>query len=205
MRGRNKSKLVRGVGINDADYAVYVYGRNEAGQQTKWQRPFYTAWTSMLKRCYGAHYLALRPTYNDCSVVAEWIRFSKFREWMTAQPWEGNQLDKDILLPGNKIYSPDLCVFVPSKLNSFFLGRGAARGEWPIGVNFHKQSGKFRAVCSNPFTGKGEYLGRFHRPDAAHEAWRAKKHEHACRYASQQTDPRIAQALRTRYAQGASQ
>lgn len=60
------------------------------------------------------------------------------------------------------------------------------------------------ARCNNPFTLARECLGFFQDPDAAHEAWRARKHEHACVYADMQTDPRIAKALRARYAQGES-
>jgi hypothetical protein len=118
---------------------------------------------------------------------------------METQPWAGNQLDKDILVPGNKVYSPETCVFVSSALNSFLLDHGRARGKWPLGVGPHKMTGKFRARCSNPFTGKEESLGMFSDPADAHEAWRARKHEHALRYADMQSDPRVADALRSRF------
>jgi len=36
---------------------------------------------------------------------------------MERQDWEGKHLDKDILIPGNKIYSPDRCIFVSSLIN----------------------------------------------------------------------------------------
>ena len=118
---------------------------------------------------------------------------------MLAHDWEGMSLDKDIIVPGNKVYGPDTCVFVSIQLNSFLVDSCAARGEWPIGVHWNKRAGKFVAGCNNPITRKYEYLGYFRCPNEAHEAWRKRKHEHACRYADQQTDPRIADALRTRY------
>ena len=33
----------------------------------------------------------------------------------------------------------------------------------------------------------------------AHEAWKARKHEHACKLADIQSDVRVAKVLRTRY------
>lgn len=196
---RKKSKLLNGVGINDAAYPITI--REDFGGKLKivWACQMYQVWTSMIKRCYSEKFQARRPSYAGCSVTTEWHKFSSFRAWMLEQPWVGNQLDKDLLKPGNKVYSPDTCVFVPAKLNIFIIDRSADRGEWPLGVCWHNKSGKLQSQCSNPFTGKNDSLGLFTDPGEAHEAWRAKKHEHACRYADQQTDPRIAEALRTRY------
>jgi len=118
---------------------------------------------------------------------------------MENQDWQGKELDKDILSPGNKIYGPDLCVFVISRLNAFLTDHGAARGEWPIGVSIEKDCGRFKASCSNPFTARLENLGRYANPEDAHLAWRRRKHQHSLRYAEMQSDPRIAKALKTRY------
>lgn len=187
------------VGINDAEYQTRLYTKIDGKKNLLWTCPFYQTWTSMLVRCYSLKLHARYPTYAGCSVTKEWLTFSAFREWMAGQDWDGMELDKDILRPGNKVYSPDTCVFVPRALNAFLVDSAAARGEWPIGVYWDVQRGKFQSLCSNPFTGKRESLGRFACPDAAHEAWRARKHEMACAYADQQTDQRIATALRTRY------
>lgn len=200
MKVRTKKKLVQGVGVNDADYPVYINASIADRWKTLWVCPFYRAWVSMLVRCYSPKFLPKNPTYIGCSVDAEWHSFMAFRAWMVKQDWEGKHLDKDILQPGNKIYSADSCVLVSKDLNTFFTDAGAARGEWPIGVSWHKRIGKFQAKGRNPFAGKEDNLGYFAEPGEAHEAWRAKKHEYACRYADIQTDPRIAQALRTRYA-----
>ncbi len=154
----------------------------------------------MLERCYSAKYHERKPTYNGCSVAKEWHSFSTFRAWMIKQEWNGNQLDKDLLIPGNKVYGPDTCVFVSGKLNTFMSDCGSARGEWPLGVCWDSTKGKLISQCSNPFTGKKEHLGYFTDPFEAHEAWRERKHEHACRYAGMQTDQRIASALITLYA-----
>jgi len=195
-----KSKLVYGVGINDAGYPVTIYASVNGRRKQLWLCPFYRAWAGMMRRCYSAKCRAAFPTYKGCTVALEWRYFSAFRDWMTTQDWEGNQLDKDILRPGNKVYSPGTCVFVSCQLNSFLLDSAAARGSWPIGVDWFDRYGKFRARCRNPFTKKLESLGYFTEPSAAHESWRARKHELACQYADQQTDQRIAEALRARHA-----
>lgn len=189
------------MGISDADYPINLCAVIGGRKKTLWTCPYYTAWANMMKRCYSAKYQADKPTYNGCSVDPVWHSFSAFRSWMLGQKWEGNHLDKDILQPGNKVYGPDSCVFISGKLNGFICDCGAARGEWPIGVRWDKGAGKLDSRCRNPFTGNREILGYFTDPDEAHEAWRRRKHEHACRYADMQEDPRIARALRIRYAE----
>ena len=52
------------------------------------------------------------------------------------------ELDKDILHKGNKVYSPENCVFAPRCINSLFVNVRAARGEYPIGID--KFEGRFR-------------------------------------------------------------
>jgi hypothetical protein len=193
---RKKSRLVFGVGVNDSELPVYKY----KDRILVWQCQFYRAWNNMLKRCYSTELMLRHPTYIGCSVDPEWIYFSAFRSWMQSKDWDGMHLDKDILFPGNKMYSPDTCIFVSPALNIFLIDRGLDRGEWPIGVCWHKNVGGFTANCSNPFTGQRDHLGVFSSPDDAHEAWRRRKHQHALRYADMQTDPRIAEALRTRFA-----
>lgn len=132
-------------------------------------------------------------------MVSEWHRFSGFHEWAITQPWEGNELDKDLLVKGNKIYGPDFCIYISGAINCFLTDHAAARGQWPIGVSRYSNGKKFLAFCNNPNTGICEYLGGFHTPDEAHQAWRRKKHLHACMHAEKQSDQRIALALRSRY------
>lgn len=193
-------KLVYGVGVNDAGYPITIEEKINGKRILVWSCPFYVSWHHMLERCYSDKLHFSRPTYAGCAVVPEWRRFSAFRVWMSQQQWQGSHLDKDILLSGNKVYGPDTCVFVPKSLNNFLLDRSSARGEWPIGVYWDKQSRAYQARCRNPFTRNQEFLGCFPCPQEAHNAWLKRKHEHACRYADMQTDPRIAQALRARYA-----
>lgn len=195
---RKKNKLVCGVGINDADYVVQpeINGKRITC-------PFYRVWQDMLKRCYSKKLQAKYPTYIGCIVCDEWLTFSNFKSWMETQDWVGKQLDKDLLVVGNKIYAPETCVFVARMTNTFILDHGADRGEWPIGVTFDKWVGKFRAQCSNPFGNTAYeirgYISYFNCPNAAHLAWKKRKHELALQLADLQTDERVAKALRERY------
>ena len=197
-------KLVYGVGINDADYVTekketigYVGGKRR--QKLVWICPYYSAWASMLQRCYSSKFQERQPTYKGCSVSEEWLIFSVFKNWMETQNWEGKQLDKDLLFEGNKVYSPETCVFVTKAVNNFTVDSGASRGEWLIGVYWHKQAGKFRSMCCNPFTKKQEHLGLFTSELEAHQAWRKRKLELAYELADIQTDGRVAKALIDRY------
>ena len=197
-------KLIYGVGVNDADYVVkkfetigYVDGKRK--QKQVWRCTYYETWVGMLRRCYSARFQERRPTYKGCTVSAEWLTFSEFKRWMEKQDWEGNQLDKDLLIEGNRVYGPDTCVFVTQAVNTFTNDSGAGRGEWLIGVSLHKGRNKFMANCSNPFTKKTENLGLFSCEQEAHEAWRKRKLELAHELAAIQTDKRVANALIERY------
>lgn len=197
-------KLIYGVGINDADYVVaqketigYVNGKQK--RKLVWRCPFYQTWASMLMRCFSGRYIISRPTYENVTCCEEWLVFSEFKRWMEQQDWEGKQLDKDIIFPENKIYSPETCAFVSCTTNTFILTMDTSRGEYPLGVYWEEQRGKFKAMCSNPFTKKGEHLGRFNCPKEAHEAWRKRKHELAQLVAETESDPRVVEALKKRY------
>lgn len=186
-----KESIVYGVGINDADYVVQDY-------KTGWMCPFYSTWHNMLLRCYSAVYHKRQPTYIDCLVEDSWLRFSTFKKWMLTQDWLGNELDKDILNKGNKIYRSDTCVFVSKQVNTFLSERKADRGEYPIGVGLHKQSGLYRARCGDTVGGR-KNLGYFKTSEAAHKAWLTYKLEQAKILALKQTDSRVAEALVKRY------
>ena len=194
---------VYGVGINDADYAVYkweyVIVDGKKKQKIVWTCPYYRVWHSMMERSYSKSYQEKNPTYIGCSVSEEWKRFSNFKRWMEKQDWEGKQLDKDLLVNGNKVYSRETCVFVSRVVNLFMTDRGALRGEYRIGVYWNKRVGKFMSRCRNPFTKKQEYLGLFVNELEAHQAWLKRKLELAYQLAAEQTDERVGKALIARY------
>ena len=197
------NKLVYGVGVNDLPYRVQVKEEVTKDGGKRIQKlvficKYYTVWKSMLKRCYSKKYLESNQSYIGTSVCSEWLYATAFKKWMEQQDWHGKCLDKDIIAPGSKLYSPETCAFVLQATNSF-VARDASRGEYPTGVHLFKPTGKYRAQCENPFTGKNEHLGLFSTPEEAHEAWRKRKHELAQLVANTESDPRIVEALKKRY------
>jgi hypothetical protein len=201
MRAPRKSKIkvngVYGIATNDAEYQVQI----KTDGKITWRCPYYERWADMLKRCYSTAYHKRNQSYIGCTVCDEWLLFSNFKSWMESRDWQGKELDKDILFVGNKIYSPEKCVFVHKKVNLFTTERSLHRGEWPLGVDFKKQDGKFRSKCHNPFTMKGEHLGYFDDPNEAHLVWKKRKHELACQLADSEyvDDKMVAYSLALRY------
>lgn len=142
----------------------------------------YAAWKRILQRCVDDHYQKFQPTYKECMVCKEWLYYPNFYEWLHAQPnfdkWFTKNrwaIDKDILMKGNKIYSPEYCCIVPQSVNSLFVKRNADRGEMPIGV--HEQNGRFLTTCCNPFTNKQEYFGSYDTPEEAFQVYKTRKEE----------------------------
>ena len=153
-------KPVCGVGINDADYVIrpLINGK-------KVICPYYQCWANMIERAYSKKYQEKQPTYKECSVVNEWHRFSVFRLWMEKQDWVGKHLDKDILIFGNKVYSPTSCMFLSGRINMLLTGADAKRGLQPKGVFYEGKSGKYRASCNNGV--KRISLGSFYTAEEA--------------------------------------
>ncbi len=184
-----KPKLVYGVGVNDADYAVRPNGLD--GKRV-WC-PYYATWKGMLERAYSPKWHAKRPTYIGVTVCEEWHSFMAFRVWMETQDWEDKQLDKDIIVPGNKVYSPATCAFVSPQINSLLVDCAAARGKLPIGVSLHKPGNKFYAHINED--GKRRHLGSFTTPEAAHRAYNKEKVRIVRAAASECDDPRVSAGL----------
>ena len=163
---------VCGVGIVGTEYPI-----NEGGVLTK----EYVLWTGMLERCYSDTYKKKRPTYEGCEVSENFKHYSYFYEWCHKQigfgvDGNGNpfQLDKDLLIKGNKVYSENVCVFIPSEINSLLVKRTASRGEHLIGVYWHKKGKAFRAQV-NKNKGKPEHLGSFNTELEAFNAYKQAK------------------------------
>jgi len=177
-------KRVAGIGINDADYMTEYKGV---------KCPYYRCWVNLLQRCYNPSVHEKYPHYADCSVCDEWLLFSNFEKWMGTQRWKGRHLDKDIMTPGNKLYSPDTCVFVTNALNCLLTSHDYARGKYAQGVCWHKKDKKFIAECS--VKGKTVRLGCFDTEAKASLVYRKFKAALIIKTATQQKDARIKAGL----------
>lgn len=197
-------RLAQGFGINDLGYKVKteeIIGYRESGSPIKrqtWVCPFWKRWSHVLERCFNQKFLEKNATYRGCHIFPEWKYSSAFKSWMETQDWQGKELDKDILFPGNKLYGPDTCVFVDQSVNKFIHSYLEGKRDLPIGVDFYKGR-TYRASCMEVLTGKQVTVGCFNTPEQAHQAWLSYKLEQAKILASQQTDERVAKALVARY------
>lgn len=160
-------------------YSKGKYRAKIAGKAT----PEYDMWSNMLKRCYDDTVQNKRPTYKGCTVHESFKNFQKFMEWAEKQIGfgvHGYQLDKDILSGGNLIYSPEICVFIPSALNNLVISCNARRGTLPIGV--YKCDQKFKAAVR--IDGKYTHLGVHDTAEDAFNAYKIAKEQNIKRLAN---------------------
>ncbi len=161
--------LVYGIGVNDNKYQA-----NKEGKAVK----EYKLYCDMLRRC-TYEYQQKRSAYTGVSCTDSFKSYTFFYEWCNNQIGFNNkdskgmdwQLDKDLLVKGNKVYSEDNCVFVPRRINTLLTNRNASRGDWPLGVRKQSKNSRFNARCNNG-TGESKHLGYF---DTAQEAFLAYK------------------------------
>ena len=164
----------------------------------------YNLWNGMLERCYNSTYKKKHPTYEGCEVSDKFKSYEYFYEWCHSQigfdnDGNGNpfQLDKDLLIKSNKVYSENTCVFIPSEINSLLVKRAASRGEYLIGVCWSKTSKAFKATV-NKNTGKSKHLGYFKTELEAYNAYKVAKESFVKEQANEwkdQIDPRAYEAL----------
>jgi hypothetical protein len=164
----------------------------------------YRFWKSMMSRCYNPYYINKELTYKDCFVCEEWHCFQNFAKWYEENYYEilneKMDLDKDILFKGNKIYSPQTCIFVPKRINNLFTKGDKTRGEYPIGVYLQKATLKNRRkedvlvaqCCTVNKDGKRKqkYLGSFpiNRPFQAFYSYKVFKEQYIKQIADEYED-----------------
>lgn len=159
---------------------IYTKGKYKAKENSVHTKE-YKLWFAMLARCYSEDYQKRQPTYIGCTVSENFKNFQFFAEWCNNQVGfglEGWQLDKDILVKGNKVYSEDTCCFVPKVVNNLFTLSGKARGLQPIGVHIDdtgRSRKLYKAACTSFETGKYKNLGRYSSALEAHLVYKEYK------------------------------
>jgi hypothetical protein len=152
----NYSNFIKGNIICPYERRIYDVGYMGEGNHCIYINGFrniiYDVWHDMLRRCYDDKSILYNPTYGDCYVCDEWLNFQNFADWYELNYYDCDEtlhLDKDILFKGNKIYSPETCVFVPARINSLFTKRQNDRGALPIGLSYYGSKNKIRVRCQD--------------------------------------------------------
>lgn len=167
----NSGNLIRGSFRNV--YHPFIYGKGYLGEgkykavDSNGSSVTYGKWTNAIMRCYCPESLKIRPKYEGCVVSEEWLCYQNFAEWYTTHEFYGcgYELDKDLLVRGNKIYSAKTCCLLPQEINKLIVDSGEQKGEYPIGVSLHHDKSGFISRMS---TDKGEkYLGFYKTPEEA--------------------------------------
>ena len=134
----------------------------------------YECWRCMIMRCYDVSFQRKHPTYKDCKVCQEWLCYANFKEWYNEHHYELEDekvhLDKDILIDGNKIYSPETCIFVPQTINNLFCKR-SNKDLLPFGIRIKNK--KYEAGIS--VNGEYIYLGSFNSMEEAEECYNKER------------------------------
>lgn len=176
MTAKVSNKLICGVGIK-GDGESWFNGHILKS---------YDVWSSMIKRCYSTKSYIYHPTYIGCTVCEDWHYYPTFKRWFDKNYIETFQLDKDLIVKGNKIYSPDTCVFIPSQINTLFHDQKKTRGNYPIGVTKCERLGKFIARMS--VDSRTKHLGVYTDPHIAHQVYLLAKKDHIISVANEWKD-----------------
>ena len=162
------SPSLYGVGILGTKYPSTINGRNTKE---------YLLWQCMLKRCCSDDFKKKNQTYIGCKMSDKFKSYEYFYEWCHKQIGfgvKGWQLDKDLLVKGNKVYSEYTCIFLPQEINLLLTKRDNNRGEYLIGVSWKKVNKAFVATVSKG-KGKREHLGLFNTEIEAFNAYKQAK------------------------------
>lgn len=174
----NSRSPIFGVGMNDAPYKISFNGV---------KCPYYIKWCSMLDRCYSKNSKKYNLSYLDCYVCSAWLTFSRFKLWMIKQDWQGMELDKDLLVQNNKVYSPETCLFLPKLVNNILARNRRVKNKRLLGANYNKINKRFYATCS--INAKHNYIGCFVTELEAHEAYKEFKYKYIREMAERQPEP----------------
>ena len=124
IRGQIKNpydKTLHGIGyLGEGKYVSRVNGK----------RPHcYGVWDAIIDRCYCNK--EKYPAYCEQTIVCdEWHNYQNFARWYEENEYEcvGRlHVDKDILFPNCRIYSPKTCLLVPQRINMLFSNRENSR------------------------------------------------------------------------------
>jgi len=181
-RKRSHRSKIYGIGINDAPY-------NTAGCL------YYDKWRTMLRRCYAEEYHVRHPYYIGCTVDPRWHYFMEFRQWLVQEGFvRGLHLDKDLIIPGNKVYSPETCILVPREIN-VFTTMNKSTTTLPPGVILNPRKNGKKYIAQIKIFGKQTFLGYYNTVEEAFNAYLKRKSQQAEVLSETVESPKVKKAL----------
>lgn len=184
-------KLVYGVGINDVMIPYFT------GTRT-WR-----TWSGIIRRTDNRDPKWInkqnKQSYVDCTLDPRWYKLSVFKEWIEQwDDFENKEVDKDILIPGNKIYGPDTCLMVRPIVNAWF--KPTIKGDLPRGVCWNsswrrgKSPNPYRTQIT-PIGGKRTSLGCYDTVEEASAVFEKSRKEQIQILIETETDLKVKNAM----------
>lgn len=130
----------------------------------------YNTWNNMFDRVYSETEIRKDPRRLHSKVWEGWHCYQDFAAWCNKQPsWEKYSwaLDKDLLVKGNVDYTPEVCCFIPNRLNTII-------SKPFISENIHMLSDGY-AVQSRDMAGKNRLLRGFKSKDQLIDTCKTQK------------------------------
>ena len=174
-------------------YHKSVYGVGFIGDgkySNKTHPKIYAEWIDLIRRCFDKDFKNKYTTYKDCILEDYLLCFQNFAKWYEDNYYQFRdeimQVDKDILKHGNKEYSPDNCMIVPSCINAMFIKNKSKRGDCPIGVyKYGSKELPYTAQCADIDLGKQKRIGQFKTKEQAFYAYKEYKEKYLKRKAEE--------------------
>lgn len=151
----------------NGDWVMSTYelvGRKEVRQYTR----AYGVWRDMQQRLKkGSLYQDIENRFDSFQLFADWCQdeYGYLNKDEHGRFWA---LDKDLLAPNSKMYSPETCAFIPTKMNVMFNKREKSNG-LPLGVYADGREGYYKSIINR------KHLGIFKDAVSAHVAWQSEK------------------------------
>ena len=146
---------------NPYDKTIYNIGCIGVGNHKIWDNdikrnsPVYDIWSAMIERCY-VNKKKYPAYYGIVTICDEWLVFQNFAKWYDENKYECEgrlHVDKDILHPGNKVYSPENCILLPQRINELFFVSSRGTSNLPQGIR--------EAVTGYSASFQGKHLGTY--------------------------------------------
>ena len=163
---------IRNPNYNKLLFGKYVSGNGKFSRNKTAE--IYKCWYNIIFRCNSIEFQQKEPSYIGCELCKEWWNLQNFGNWYLKNHISNFVIDKDILIKGNKLYSPNTCCFVPIEISNLITTNSKCkRGKLPIGVSFKKEIKKFQANIH--INGEYKFLGYFDNEIEAFNKYKIEK------------------------------